>query len=194
MPTLVSELDLPELSEEGSLEQRHAQRMELKDNHWLIPNIFGYAVLQYDDVTGILRDKSWHSAVSKIPQLMGITNSAFLERQQVSILSAAGDVHTRLRRLVAPAFSPRAADRLRPFMREVISGLIDNVADRGHADFAADICEPYPIPIICELLGAPKKDWQLFSRWASDILEIFSIDVVDKLPILIKSLDGLTAT
>jgi hypothetical protein len=38
----------------------------------------------------------------------------------------------------------------------------------------SDITEPYPIPIICELLGAPKEDWQLFSRLASDILEIFS--------------------
>ena len=66
-------------------------------------------------------------------------------------------------------------------MREVINGLIDNIAADGRADFATDICEPYPIPIICELLGAPKKDWQLFSRWAGDILEIFSADVVDKL-------------
>jgi len=191
MPTLVSELDLPELSEEGSFEQRHARRMELKDDHWLVRNMFGYAVLHYDDVTSILRDKRWHSAVSKIPQLMGITNPAFLERQQVSILSAEGEVHTRLRRLVAPAFSPRAADRLRPFMREVMSGLVDKVADAGRADFAADVCEPYPIPIICELLGAPKQDWQLFSRWASDILEIFSVDVVQKLPILMKAQDEL---
>ena len=75
-------------------------------------------------------------------------------------------MHTRLRRLVAPAFSPRAADRLRPFMREVINGARRPVAPTGRADFAVDICEPYPIPIICELLGAPKEDWQLFSRWA----------------------------
>ncbi len=55
-------------------------------------------------------------------------------------------------------------------MREVIGGLVDKVAADGRADFTADICEPYPIPIICELLGAPKKDWQLFSRWAGDKL------------------------
>ncbi|MGZ4740032.1 MAG: cytochrome P450, partial [Ilumatobacteraceae bacterium] len=130
-------------------------------------------------------------ATSKIPELMGITNPAFLERQQVSILSAEGDMHTRLRRLVAPAFSPRAADRLRPFMREVINGLIDTVADAGRADFTTDICEPYPIPIICELLGAPKQDWQLFSRWAGDILEIFSVDVVDKLDLIMRTQDEL---
>jgi len=129
MATLASELDLPEISASaGTFDQRFARRMALDPDQWLVRNMFGYAVLHYDDVTAILRDKRWHSAVSRIPELMGITNPAFLERQQVSILSAEGDMHTRLRRLVAPAFSPRAADRLRPFMREVMSGLIDNIA------------------------------------------------------------------
>ena len=192
MATLASELDLPEISaSDGTFDQRFARRMALEADQWLVRNMFGYAVLHYDDATAILRDKRWHSAVSRIPELMGITNPDFLERQQVSILSAEGDMHTRLRRLVAPAFSPRAADRLRPFMREVMSGLIDNVADAGRADFATDVCEPYPIPIICQLLGAPKKDWQLFSRWASDILEIFSVDVVDKIELIMRTQDEL---
>jgi cytochrome P450 len=190
MATLASELDLPEILD-GSFDQRFARRMALDPDQWIVRNMFGYAVVHYDDVTAILRDKRWHSAVSRIPELMGITNPKFLERQQVSILSAEGDMHVRLRRLVAPAFSPRAADRLRPFMREVMSGLIDKVAEAGRADFTADICEPYPIPIICELLGAPKQDWQLFSHWAGDILEIFSADVVDKLDLIIKAQDEL---
>ena len=166
-------------------------RSSLPSDQWLVRNMFGYEVLRYEDATAVLRDKRWHSAVSRIPELMGITNSDFLERQQVSILSAEGDMHTRLRRLVAPAFSPRAADRLRPFMREVINGLVDKIAADGRADFATDICEPYPIPIICELLGAPKKDWQLFSRWAGDILEIFSTDVIDKLDLIMRTQDEL---
>jgi cytochrome P450 len=124
---------------------------------------------------------------------MGITDEAFLARQGESILSAEGDVHTRLRRLVAPAFSPRSADRLRPFMRQVINELVDKVASAGRADFARDICEPYPIPIICELLGAPKTDWQLFSRWANDILEVFSIDMASKLDLIMRSQDELDA-
>ena len=192
MATLASELDLPQITlADGNYDQRHALRLSLGEDQWLVRNLFGYAVLHYEDATAVLRDKRWHSATSKIPELMGITNPAFLERQQVSILSAEGDVHQRLRRLVAPAFSPRAADRLRPFMREVINGLVDDVAGAGRADFTTDICEPYPIPIICELLGAPKQDWQLFSRWASDILEIFSIDVVDKLDVIMKAQEEL---
>ncbi|MGZ7010881.1 MAG: hypothetical protein ACXVI2_12355, partial [Ilumatobacteraceae bacterium] len=144
MATPASELDLPEITlADGNYDQRHAMRMSLRPDQWLVRNLFGYAVVRYDDAVAVLRDKRWHSATSKIPELMGITNPAFLERQQVSILSAEGDMHTRLRRLVAPAFSPRAADRLRPFMREVINGLIDTVADAGRADFTTDICEPY---------------------------------------------------
>ena len=192
MATPAAQLDLPVITlADGNYDQRHALWMALRPDQWLVRNLFGYAVVRYDDVIGVLRDKRWHSATSRIPELMGITNPAFLERQQVSILSAEGDMHTRLRRLVAPAFSPRAADRLRPFMRNVINGLIDNVADTGRADFTTDICEPYPIPIICELLGAPKQDWQLFSRWASDILEIFSVDVVGKLDVIMRAQEEL---
>jgi cytochrome P450 len=188
MATLAAELDLP------FYEGRDVEQMtELPDGQWLARNFFGYAVWHYDDALGILRDKRWHNAAGRIPELMGITNEEFLSRQGVSILSAEGDVHTRLRRLVAPAFSPRSADRLRPFMREVINGLVDKVAAAGRADFATDICEPYPIPIICELLGAPKSDWQLFSRWANDVLEIFSLDVVDKLDLIMRTQDELDA-
>jgi len=188
MSIAASTLDLP------YLEGRRANELsELPRDLWLARNPFGYAVWHYEDATGILRDKRWHNASGRIPELMGITNEQFLSRQQVNILSAEGDVHTRLRRLVAPAFSPRSADRLRPFMREVINGLVDAVAPSGRADFATDICEPYPIPIICELLGAPKTDWQLFSRWANDVLEIFSLDVAEKLDLIMRTQDELDA-
>jgi cytochrome P450 len=183
MATLVHELTLPEVPlADGS--SRFAADIDLSTDQWLMKSLFGYAVWRYDDALGVLRDKRWHSASGKIPELMGITDERFLEQQGESILSAEGDMHTRLRRLVAPAFSPRSADRLRPFMRQVINDLVDTVAASGRADFARDICEPYPIPIICELLGAPKSDWQLFSRWANDILEIFSIDVASKLDLI----------
>ncbi len=194
MTVLASDLDIPEVTlDSGSFDERQAMRATLPDDAWLVRNLIGYGVLRYDDVIGILRDKRWHSATSRIPELMGITRSDFLLRQRGSILSAEGDEHTRLRRLVAPAFSPRAADRLRPFMHQVMNDLIDNVAPAGRADFVADITEPYPIPIICELLGAPKSDWQLFSRLASDILEIFSADLADKLDVVMAAQDELDA-
>lgn len=188
MAVLAHTLDLP--SFEG---RRTADVADLPGDIWLARNPFGYAVWHYDDALGILRDKRWHNAAGAIPQLMGVTDEKFLSRQSVNILSAEGEVHTRLRRLVAPAFSPRSADRLRPFMREVMDGLVDPVAGAGRCDFAADICEPYPIPIICELLGAPKSDWQLFSRLANDVLEVFSLDMAQKLDSIMAAQDELDA-
>ena len=168
-------------------------RAALPSDTWLVRNLIGYGVLRYEDAVGILRDKRWHSASARIPELMGITRADFLARQRGSILSTEGDEHVRLRRLVAPAFNPRAADRLRPFMRDVMNGLVDPVAAAGRADFVADITEPYPIPIICELLGAPKSDWQLFSRLATDILEIFSADLADKIDLVMAAQDEMDA-
>ncbi|MFM8312241.1 MAG: cytochrome P450 [Ilumatobacteraceae bacterium] len=188
MSVPAASLDLP------VLEGRRATEVEgLPDGAWLARSPFGYAIWKYDDAVAILRDKRWHNAAGRIPELMGITDERFLSRQNVNILSAEGDVHTRLRRLVAPAFSPRSADRLRPFMREVINGLVDAVAPAGRADFAVDICESYPIPVICELLGAPKSDWQLFSRLANDVLEVFSLDIAEKLELIMRSQDELDA-
>ena len=175
-PTPVTELDLPEIPfnirELGRDESARIHR-EISRESWIARGVFGYSVFEYDDVTSILRDRRWHQAASKLPQLLGITDPFFTDRPP-SILSAEGDHHTRLRRLVAKSFSPRSADRLRPFMRDVVNELVDAVADEGRADIAVDVCEPYPIPIICELLGAPRSDWQLFSRWAQDVLRIFN--------------------
>ena len=187
MATLVHELDLPSIDFEASESDRADRFRDAAAQGWLAKGLFGFVVMHYDDVIAVLRDKRWHNAAALLPELMGITDPEFLANRRESILSAEGDTHTRLRRLVGQAFSPRAADRLRPFMREVVSGLVDPVAPTGRADIVTDICEPYPIPIICELLGAPKSDWQLFSRWAGDVLRIFNGTLRDDLPVIMAA-------
>jgi cytochrome P450 len=185
-PVSVNDLDLPELPMEiRQMERNESAKIyrSVAQESWIARSLIGYSILHYDDVTSILRDKRWHNAVSKLPAMMGITDPFFADRPP-SILAAEGDVHVRLRRLVAKAFSPREADRLRPFMRQVMDDLIDPVASAGRADIAGDICEPYPIPIICELLGAPPEDWQLFSRWAEDVLRIFNGTAPDELDVI----------
>src|SRR5437763_16996907 len=67
-------------------------------------------------------------------------------------------------------------------MREVVGGMVDEVVEAGRCDLVADVCDPYPIPIICQLLGAPKEDWKLFSAWATDIFRIFNNDIAADLP------------
>ncbi|MEL6891441.1 MAG: cytochrome P450 [Actinomycetota bacterium] len=184
MVTNAFDLDVPTI--EPSVEMDRSARTEryrglVADGHWLVRTLIGFAVISYDDVTGILRDKRWHNAIAKLPEMMGITDPEILENRRRSIITSEGDEHTRLRRLVAQSFSPRAADRLRPAMRRVVNDLIDPVAEAGRADLVADISEPYPIPIICELLGAPDEDWRDFSRWAEAVLAIFNGTVNDEL-------------
>ena len=67
-------------------------------------------------------------------------------------------------------------------MREVVGGLVDAFAPSGRCELVVDLCEPYPIPIICELLGAPKEDWRQFSAWATDIFRIFNQNLAEDLP------------
>ncbi|HYD08799.1 MAG TPA: cytochrome P450, partial [Acidimicrobiales bacterium] len=151
--------------------------IEARKQHWLARQPLGYSVASYDDVVAILRDRRFHSAVGMISQLQGTEDDPMAQRRQQSILNMEGVEHARLRRLAAPAFTPKASDRLRPFMREVVNGLVDAFAETGRCDLVEDVCEPYPIPIICELLGAPKDDWKLFSSWATDIFRIFNGDL-----------------
>ncbi len=171
---LVTELDLPfvDLAQIVDREELRAKLNDARSLHWIAKTPLGYLLTRHEDVTALLRDRRWHSAVRILNQLNGVPERA--PDRPESVLSAEGDTHARLRRLVAPAFSPKSADRLRPFMRDVMNELVDRFADDHHCEFVEAVCEPYPIPIICELLGAPKEDWRLFSRWAGDLLKVFN--------------------
>lgn len=193
MSTPVSELDLPFVGFGDDRNERLAATMRAAERSWLARGEIGYSILRYDDVVAVLRDKRWHSAVPLVIEMSAEATPEFKMRRRESILSAEGDTHVRLRRLVAPAFSPRRADTLRPAMREVVNGLVERVASSGTADIATDICEPYPIPIICELLGAPKADWELFSRWATDVLRVFDNNFKVDMPAIMAAQDELDA-
>lgn len=188
MATSILELELPVVDFAFADAQEHrAALAKIARESWIARGTFAYPIFTYEDCVAILRDKRWHSAASLVTEFMEIDDERLKSRRRESILSAEGDVHTRLRRLVAPSFSPRSADRLRPFMRDVITGLLDRVTPSGRCDLATDVCDPYPIPIICELLGAPKEDWQSFSTWAEDVLRIFNATAADEVEIILKA-------
>jgi cytochrome P450 len=192
MPQLVSELELPHLDTIG-LERRDAvAAIEVaRAVHWLARNEAGYSVTRLEDVTAILRDKRFHSALSIIQRAPELEGSAYADQRGQSILTMEGDEHARLRRLVAPAFTPASANRLRPTMRAVVSELVDRVAAQGECELVGDVCEPYPIPIICELLGAPPEDWKLFSSWATDIFRIFNNNLAEDFPLIERASEEL---
>jgi cytochrome P450 len=76
--------------------------------------------------------------------------------------------HTRLRRLVARAFTPRALASLDDRIRTLVDGLLDRVAEQGHMDLIADLALPVPCIVICEILGVPAADRHRFTEWTSD--------------------------
>ncbi len=139
MATPATELDIPNLTwlDDASIgiEARRDASAAAAEESWIARNMFGYSILHYDDVVAMLRDKRWHSASGKILEMSGLDDPEWAERsrRRPSILAAEGDEHTRLRRVAGPAFSPRHADALRPFMRDVVNGLIDRFAGTGRA-------------------------------------------------------------
>lgn len=74
--------------------------------------------------------------------------------------------HTRLRRLVSKAFTPRRVAEFAPRVQELTDRLIDGFADKGEADLIHDFAFPLPIYAICDLLGVPREDQDDFRDWA----------------------------
>ncbi|MFI0239688.1 cytochrome P450 [Streptomyces sp. NPDC016845] len=74
--------------------------------------------------------------------------------------------HTRLRRLVSKAFTPRTVAEFAPRVQELADDLIDRFAAKGEADLIHDFAFPLPIYAICDLLGVPREDQDDFRDWA----------------------------
>ena len=77
--------------------------------------------------------------------------------------------HTRIRRLVAQAFTPRAITRLRERAEDVTAALLDRVHGEDTFDLVASLAQPLPITMICEMLGIPDDDHDRFASWGEDI-------------------------
>ncbi len=75
--------------------------------------------------------------------------------------------HTRLRRLVAPAFSPRRIADLRRGLEKTVDGLLDQAEVAGTFDLVPALAAPLPIAVICDLLGVPDADTATFSRYGA---------------------------
>lgn len=74
--------------------------------------------------------------------------------------------HTRLRRLVSKAFTPRRVAEFADRVQELTDDLIDRFAERGSADLIHEFAFPLPIYAICDLLGVPREDQDDFRDWA----------------------------
>ncbi len=129
----------------------------------------GFWVLtRYPDVMAMLRD----------PRLIKEPIAAFVAARfglavppglGLSMLDRDPPDHTRLRGLVSKAFTPRALERLRPEIQQIVDGLLDEVEARGSMDLVEEFAYPLPVRVICEMLGVPVKDHERFKAWGLDI-------------------------
>ncbi|MET7429702.1 MULTISPECIES: cytochrome P450 family protein [Streptomyces] len=78
--------------------------------------------------------------------------------------------HTRLRGLVARAFTMRRVERLRPRIQQITDELLDDMLPRGRADLIDSLAYPLPITVICELLGVPEMDRAEFRKISTEVV------------------------
>jgi len=82
--------------------------------------------------------------------------------------------HTRLRKLVSKAFTPRAIEHLRERARRLADELIERVAARGEMDVIADLALPVPSTVICEMMGVPVADRERFTDWTAQATHLLA--------------------
>jgi cytochrome P450 len=108
-----------------------------------------------------------------------------------TILAMDGPDHTRLRRLVARSFTPRAADRHRDTMRRYATELLDRFVSDGRVEFMTGFADHYPIQVMCEVLGVPPRDHGLFARWSEVLTYVLSLELGNHLDEVTEAADGL---
>ena len=134
----------------------------------------GPEVLSYELVRTMLRDSRFEIPSGYILAVQGIESGPLWDKVMSSLLGMEGAEHQRVRSVVSKAFTPRAVERLHATIDEVLDEIITPLTRRGHCDVVTDIARPYPVPIICALLGAPREDWEQFSVWTDQIFKAFS--------------------
>jgi cytochrome P450 len=84
--------------------------------------------------------------------------------------------HTRVRRLVAKAFTPRYVEGLRPMVQRAMDSLVDGVDGMEQFDMLPTIAEPLPVTVIAEMLGVPEADRHHLRPWSADICKMYELN------------------
>ncbi|MGI5526593.1 cytochrome P450 [Streptomyces syringium] len=84
--------------------------------------------------------------------------------------------HTRIRRLVAKAFTPRTAPNLAPVVARLARGLVDGLLAEGGGDLIGALAEPLPVAVIAEMLGIPEADRGLLRPWSAAICGMYELN------------------
>ncbi|MFJ2233500.1 cytochrome P450 [Streptomyces sp. NPDC087859] len=84
--------------------------------------------------------------------------------------------HTRIRRLVSKAFTPRTVEQLKPYVSRLAGELVDQLVQKGGGDLLTDVAEPLPVAVIAEMLGIPEADRAPLRPWSADICGMYELN------------------
>jgi cytochrome P450 len=178
----VSGLDLPELdlgSQELAGDRYHQMLAGLAgagERSWLAKSPLAFIVLDREAGEFFLRSRATAFPGREIADLFGVAAGPLREQIDANILNQQGQQHRRLRALVGPAFTPRAADRWRPAMRGFLAQLWEAMGPgAGSCEFVAALAKPYPALTIATVLGAPVADAPRLHEWSSWVQRQFDI-------------------
>ena len=160
-------------------------RAELPDGRiaWLVSG--------YESVRQMVIDQRFSRALAVAP---GRAQPGFEMSAAGSISGTDPPEHTRLRKLVASAFTVRRVEALRPRVASIVSQLIDAMARRPQpADLVASFSLPLPAQVICEMLGVPAADVEQFHAWSDAIIGDWQRDA-DEIMTAVTELYGYFGT
>ncbi len=139
----------------------------------------GIVLSRYADIDRVLRDRRFGVATpSPWREMFALTAPPSMHLlSENSLLFVDPPQHTRIRGLVAQAFTPRRIEALRPRIEAMIDGILDGLAERTSFDVLEEVAWPIPIMGVTELLDVPTTDQGLLHQWTH------AITAVDELPL-----------
>ncbi|MER6911250.1 cytochrome P450 [Streptomyces sp. NPDC000594] len=159
----------------------YARLRETGRVHWFEPTR-QWLVPHFADVSALLRDRRLgrtyrhrftHEEFGRTPP--PAAHEPFHTLNDHGILDLEAPDHTRIRRLVTKAFTPRTVAALEPTVRRLAAELVAGVRAAGGGDLLADVAEPLPVAVIAEMLGIPESDRGLLRPWSADICGMFEL-------------------
>lgn len=154
----------------------HYHRMRAATPVLSIPEWDEYVFTRWEDCERILRDPTMSSdPANRRLEVPFMEFGEGMERPRSMLMMDPPD-HTRLRKLVSKAFTPRTVEQLRPHVADLVNTMLDEVDPSGF-DLISSLGFPLPVTVICEMLGVPAEDRHLFGPWSSDASRMLDADL-----------------
>ncbi|QIP85461.1 cytochrome P450 [Streptomyces sp. Tu 2975] len=154
--------------------------------HWFEPTR-QWLVPHHADVSALLRDRRLgrtylhrftHEEFGRTPP--PAAHEPFHTLNDHGLLDLEAPDHTRIRRLVTKAFTPRTVQALEPVVQRLAAGLVADFKEAGGGDLLAEVAEPLPVAVIAEMLGIPESDRPLLRPWSADICGMYELKPSDE--------------